>query len=60
MGVDWELFATMAWGIWKNGNLVKHEGRCKLAKTIARDVANYVEEFRQGYASVATNPSQVG
>lgn len=46
MGVDWELFATTAWGIWKNGNLVKHEGRCKLAKTIARDVANYVDEFR--------------
>ena len=53
--VDWELFATTAWGIWKNRNLAKHEGRRKLAKTIARVVASYVEEFRQNNHHNDTN-----
>ncbi|KAL0015573.1 hypothetical protein SO802_002642 [Lithocarpus litseifolius] len=53
-----ELFVTLACGIWKNQNLIKHEGRCKLAKTIAREATNYVEEFRQGNAPVATKPDR--
>ncbi|XP_023900508.1 uncharacterized protein LOC112012346 [Quercus suber] len=53
--VDWELFATTAWGIWKNRNLVKHKGRCKLTKTIARDAANNIKEFCQNNNHNDTN-----
>lgn len=53
--MDWELFATTAWGIWKNRNLVKHKGRHKLAKTIAKDAASSVEEFRQNNHHNDTN-----
>lgn len=35
--------------------MVKHEGRCKLAKTIARDAINYVEEFHQNNVHNDTN-----
>lgn len=49
-GIDWEVFAATAWSIWNNRNLVKHDGRCKLAKAIAKEVSNYAEEFRQGSA----------
>ena len=31
-----------------------------MVKTIAREAANYMEEFRQGNVPVATNPRQVG
>lgn len=55
MDIDWELFATTAKGIWKNRNLVKLEARCKLAKTIARDASNYMEEFRQNHVPNDTN-----
>lgn len=50
---DWEVFAATAWSIWNNRNLVKHDGRCKLAKAIAKEVSNYAEEFRQGSAPPA-------
>lgn len=49
--LDWELFATTAWGLWNNRNAVKHEGKCKPAKCIARDMALYVDEFRQAVRS---------
>ena len=55
LDTDWELFATTAWGIWKNRNLFKHEGRCKLAKSVAREAANFVEEFRQSNDPNDTN-----
>lgn len=34
---DWVLFANMAWHIWNNRNAFKHEGRCKEAKSIAKE-----------------------
>ena len=55
--VDWELFATIAWALWNNRNSFKHEGRCKQAKSIARDLAKYVEEFRQS-SMPTTIPTQ--
>lgn len=51
--IDWELFATITWGLWKNRNAFKHEGRSKQAKSIAMESGKYVEEFRQ---SNMTNP----
>ena len=45
--VDWEIFATTTWCLWKNRNLFKHEGRCKQTKTIAREAEILVKEFRQ-------------
>lgn len=50
---DWELFATKAWGLWKNRNAFKHEGRCRPARCIVSEVSRYVEEFRQ---CTMTNP----
>ena len=55
LDIDWELYATTAWGIWKNRNLFKHEGRCKLARSVAREVANFVEEFHQSNDPNDTN-----
>ena len=50
---DWELFATTAWGLWKNRNSFKHEGRCKPARCIVREASRFVEELKQ---STMTNP----
>lgn len=48
---DWELFATIAWCVWKNRNAMKHEGRSKQAKSIAIEEGRYVEEFKQNNMS---------
>lgn len=40
------MFTTMAWSIWNNRNLFKHEGKCKPKKIIAREAVRYAEEFR--------------
>lgn len=45
---DWNVFVILAWSIWNNQNLLKHEGKCKTAKTIVSDTNRYIEEFRQG------------
>ena len=43
--VDWEIFATTAWCLWKNRNLIKYEGRGKPTKAIVGEAENLVEEF---------------
>ena len=45
------MFAFLAWNIWNNRNHLKHEGKCKTAKTIFSDTNRFVEEFRQGITS---------
>ena len=42
------MFAILAWNIWNNRNRLKHEGKCKTAKTIVCDINRFVEEVRQG------------
>ena len=42
---DWEVFATAAWGIWNNRNVIRHGGQGKQGRTIALDARRYVEEF---------------
>lgn len=44
---EWELFATTAWGLWRNRNAFKHEGKCRPARCIAREAGRFVEEFKQ-------------
>ena len=44
--VDWDLFATTAWCLWKNRNSVKFEGRGKPTKVIAGEAEALVAEFR--------------
>ncbi|XP_075650882.1 uncharacterized protein LOC142621501 [Castanea sativa] len=46
-GIDWELFAATAWGIWNNRNLVRHGGKSKSPKLIVKEVASYMKEVRQ-------------
>ena len=43
--MDWEIFATTAWCLWKNRNSVKYEGRGKPTKAITREAETVVEEF---------------
>lgn len=43
--VNWDLFAITTWSLWNNRNSVKHEGRCKPAKQIAREALNLAKEF---------------
>lgn len=43
--ISWETLATTTWCIWKNRNVTKFEGLCKLAKAIAKGAELLVEEF---------------
>ncbi|KAK9988306.1 hypothetical protein SO802_028545 [Lithocarpus litseifolius] len=47
-GIDWTAFATIAWGIWNNRNLYKHEGKCKSARVLVSEAFRYTEEYRKG------------
>ena len=55
---DWELFAITAWGLWKNRNAFKHEGRCRPVRCIVREAGRYVEEFRQSTTTNSKPPKQ--
>ena len=46
-GMDWELFAATAWGLWNNRNKVRHGGKCKSLELITRKVAAYTGEVKQ-------------
>ena len=54
--IDWELFATMAWGLWNNRNMIHHWGKCKSPELIAREVAAYTKEVRQ-FKNVKNRPT---
>ena len=56
--IDWTVFATMAWRIWNNHNLYKHEGKNKPAKTIVYEAIRYAEEFKQGITPITVTPKQ--
>ena len=56
--IDWSAFATIAWCIWNNRNLYKHEGRCKPAKVLAREAIRYAEEYRHGNSQTIQTPGQ--
>ena len=42
---DWEVFATVAWSLWNNRNVIRHGGQGKQGRVIALEVRRYVEEF---------------
>ena len=46
-GMDWELFATTAWGLWNNRNKVRHGGRCKSPELIFHEAAAYLGEVKK-------------
>ena len=44
--IEWERLACIAWGIWKNRNAAKFEGKTRQAKEIVSEVSVLVEEFK--------------
>ena len=47
LGMEWELFAATAWGLWNNRNKVRHGGKCKSPELISREAAAYLGEVKQ-------------
>ena len=43
---DWEVFATAAWSLWNNKNVIKHGGQGQQGRVIALEARRYVEEFQ--------------
>lgn len=53
--LDREVFANIVWSIWRNRNMVKHEGRGRTAKsTAAKEASIYADEYRLGNAPSAS------
>ena len=57
-GLDWNLFATIAWGLWNNRNLFKHEGKCKSARALVGEASRYTDEYKQGMVNTSLTTRQ--